>query len=367
MSGTNKQSNFIDFINHLLTFNKQQELFQRKQNANANANANANNESHIDSDLRDDDFPFRFNISAKVVVRICEIALEIFKTESNILYLEAPYNIFGDIHGQFSDLVHFLEMCGLPPDNKFLFLGDYVDRGNNSIEVCMLLFAMKILFPESIYLIRGNHECPEINRLYGLYSECESRFGADKDIVFDKINNVLCALPLCAVINNKIFCVHGGISPYLNKLDDINKITRFGPIPDSGLLCDLMWADPTMTLVDNWGLNSRGISCTYNADAVEKFLKRNKLQLICRAHQLVSEGYKFFADNKLVTVFSAPNYCGNCGNDGAVMKVSQDLVCSFIIIKPTNIPTSNASNASNASNSNNPKIRKMRSLDKIDY
>jgi len=362
MSGTNKQSNFIDFINHLLTFNKQQELFQRKQNANANANAN--NESHIDSDLRVDDFPFRFNISAKVVVRICDIALEIFKTESNILYLEAPCNIFGDIHGQFSDLVHFLEMCGLPPDNKFLFLGDYVDRGNNSIEVCMLLFAMKILFPESIYLIRGNHECPEINRLYGLYSECESRFGADKDIVFDKINNVLCALPLCAVINNKIFCVHGGISPYLNKLDDINKITRFGSIPDSGLLCDLMWADPTMTSVDNWGMNSRGISCTYNADAVEKFLKRNKLQLICRAHQLVSEGYKFFADNKLVTVFSAPNYCGNCGNDGAVMKVSQDLVCSFIIIKPTNIP---ASNASNASNGNNAKIRKMRSLDKIDY
>ena len=355
MSRTNKQSNFVDFINHLLTFNKQQELFQRQNNVNyANQLKHSNQEAQLDSDININNLPFRFNISSKVVVRICEIALEIFKAESNILNLEAPLYIFGDIHGQFSDLVHFLEMCGLPPDNKFLFLGDYVDRGNNSIEVCMLLFAMKILFPENIYLIRGNHECPDVNRLYGLYAECETRFGSDKDIVFEKINEVLCALPLCAVINNKIFCVHGGISPHLNKLDDINKIMRFGKIPDSGLLCDLMWADPTLAPVE-WGTNSRGISYTYSADSVEKFLKRNKLQLICRAHQLVSEGYKFFANNKLVTVFSAPNYCGNCGNDGSVMKVSADLVCSFIIIKPTNIPA------------NNTKDRKTRALDKIDY
>lgn len=364
MSGTNKQSNFIDFINHLLTFNKQQELFQKNQGIkSANVNRDLQNESNLYSNI--DELPFRFNISAKVVIRICEISLELFRTESNILHLEAPFNIFGDIHGQFSDLVHFLEMCGLPPDNKFLFLGDYVDRGNNSIEVCMLLFAMKILFPTSIYLIRGNHECPEVNRLYGLYSECESRFVADKDIVFESINKVLCALPLCAVINNKIFCVHGGISPDLNRLDDINKIQRFGKIPDSGLLCDLMWSDPTLAPVDCWGMNSRGVSCTYNGDAVEKFLKRNKLQLICRAHQLVSEGYKFFADNKLVTVFSAPNYCGNCGNDGAVMKVSEDLVCSFIIIKPTNIQSTNA--PSNGSNPNNTRVRRSRVLDKIDY
>jgi len=349
MSGVNKPSNFIDFINHLLTFNKQQELFQKKQN-NSETNiqqANLNNDNM-------DNLPFRFNISAKVVFRICEIVLEIFKTEPNILYLDAPLNIFGDIHGQFSDLVHFLEMCGLPPENKLLFLGDYVDRGNNSIEVCMLLFAMKIIFPDNIYLIRGNHECPDVNRLYGLYSECESRFGADKDIVFDKINQVLCALPLCAVINNKIFCVHGGISPHLNKLSDIDKIQRFCKIPDSGLLCDLMWSDPTLALSD-WGINSRGVSCTYNANSVEKFLKINKLQLICRAHQLVSEGYKFFANNKLVTVFSAPNYCGNCGNDGAVLKISEDLICSFIIIKPTNILSSSSKN------------RKPRTLDKINY
>ena len=362
MSRSNTQSNFIDFINHLLTFNKQQELFQKQQATNQNANQQV----YSNAANTFDNLPFRFNISSKVIVRICQIALEIFKAESNILNLEAPYYIFGDIHGQFSDLIHFLEMCGLPPNNKFLFLGDYVDRGNNSIEVCMLLFAMKILFPDSIYLIRGNHECPEINRLYGLYSECESRFDSDKDIVFENINQVLCALPLCAVINNKIFCVHGGISPHLNKLDDINKIMRFGKIPDSGLLCDLMWADPTLASVD-WGMNTRGISCTYNSNSIEKFLKRNKLQLICRAHQLVSEGYKFFANNKLVTVFSAPNYCGNCGNDGSVMKVSDDLVCSFIIIKPTNIPANIPANISSNIPANNTNVRKNRVLDKINY
>ena len=161
------------------------------------------------------------------------------------------------------------------------------------------------------------------------------RFGSEAKMVFNKINEVLCGLPLCAVINEKIFCVHGGISPHLKTLDDIRKINRFGKIPDSGLMCDLMWSDPSPT-AENWAVNNRGVSCTYNAVSIIKFLKNNKLQLICRAHQLVSDGYKFFANNKLITIFSAPNYCGNCGNDGAVMKISDTMICSFIIIKPTN-------------------------------
>ena len=259
----------------------------------------------------------------------------ILKNEPNVLIINSPLCVFGDIHGQFSDMIHFLEMTGLPPNNKFLFMGDYVDRGNNSIEVCALLFAMKIMFPDSIQILRGNHECPEINSLYGLLNECESRFGNDARMVFNKINEVLCVLPLCAIISNKIFCVHGGISPHLKTIEDITKINRFCIIPDKGLLCDMMWADPSQTVTE-WGISVRGIGCTYNNTAIARFLKNNKLQLLCRAHQLVSEGYKFAANNKLITVFSAPNYCGNCGNDGSVMKVSSDLVCSFIIIKPTN-------------------------------
>ena len=310
-------SNFINFINHLLTFNKQMELFKCQNPVENNT-------------------PFRFNISSRVMIKLCELAKPILYHEPNILDLKAPINVFGDIHGQFADMIHFIEMTGLPPKQKFLFMGDYVDRGNNSIEVCALLFAMKIMYPNNIQILRGNHECPEINCNYGLLTECETRFGNDAKIVFNKINEVLCVLPICAIINEKIFCVHGGISPYLKTLEDIKNINRFGKIPDVGLMCDMMWSDPSNSTV-KWGENARGISCTYNSLAIISFLKNNKLQLLCRAHQLVSDGYKFFANNKMITVFSAPNYCGNCGNDGAVMKVNEDLVCSFIIIKPTNI------------------------------
>lgn len=315
-SNTNQVQNFYKFINHLLTFNKQMELLKNNKSYNPN-------------------IPFRFNISASVIIKLCQEVKPLFYQQPNIIHLEAPLNLFGDIHGQFSDLIHFLEMTGLPPGNKLLFMGDYVDRGNNSVEVCALLFAMKLLFPDSVQLLRGNHECPEVNTNYGLLEECKSRFGKDSDMVFKHINEVLCCLPLAAIINKKIFCVHGGISPLMKSITEIEKINRFGTIPDTGLLCDLMWSDPANT-TDNWGMNGRGISCTYNHNAVMEFLRYNKLQLICRAHQLVSDGYKFFANNKLVTVFSAPNYCGNCGNDGAVMKINANLECSFIIIKPTN-------------------------------
>ena len=311
------QIQFINFINHLLTFNKQMELLYSQKPSEKNK-------------------PFRFNISSNVIIKLCDLVKPILQAEPNVLNVSGSINIFGDIHGQASDMMHFLEMTGLPPHQQFLFMGDYVDRGNNSIEVCALLFSLKIMYPNKIHILRGNHECPEVNSLYGFLNECETRFGSDGKNVFNKINEVLCVLPLCAIVSDKIFCVHGGISPYLKKVNDINKINRFIKIPDGGLLCDLMWSDPTSNTTETWGTNSRGISCTYNLTAVETFLNNNNLQLICRAHQLVADGYKFSHNNKLITVFSAPNYCGNCGNDGAIMKISENLVCSFIIIKPVN-------------------------------
>jgi len=314
-TNTNTNANFIDFINHLLTFNKQMDLFHVKYP-----------DSHK--------LPFRFSISARVIIKLADLAKAIFAQESNVLHVTAPLTVFGDIHGQFSDMIRFFEMSGLPPDNSFLFLGDYVDRGNNSVEVVALLFALKIMYPNKIWILRGNHECPEVNAMYGLLGECEERFGNDAKQVFTKINEALISLPLCAVINKKIFCVHGGISPSLNVLDDINKINRFCSIPDKGLMCDLLWSDPSSSLKEEWGASSRGVSCTYSEQCVANFLHRNKLQLICRAHQLVPDGYRFFSNHKLITVFSAPNYCGNCGNDGVVMRVSINLECSFFIIKP---------------------------------
>jgi serine/threonine-protein phosphatase PP1 catalytic subunit len=300
---------FTAFINHLLTFNNQQKLLKSVSN-------------------------LRFNITATTICRLSADVSKLFIAESNILTLSAPIFIYGDIHGQYCDLIRFLEMTGLPSKSKLLFLGDYVDRGKNSIEVLALLFSLKLQYPNHIYLLRGNHECPEINANYGFLQECKDRFGTEAYAVFEAVNKCLITLPIAAVINHKIFCVHGGISPHLTNLADITKINRMTNIPNDGLLCDLLWSDPK-TDKKSWNTNDRGVSYTYNEAAINTFLTTNGLDLICRAHQAIQTGYKFFNGHKLITVFSAPNYCGVHGNDGAVLKISKDLECSFLIIKPT--------------------------------
>ena len=308
---------FIKFINHLLSFDNQHNIL-------------------LEKNPQYKEMPFRFNIDPKVLMALSLKAGELFKTEKNVLDISAPINVFGDIHGQFNDLIRFLKMSGLPTKNKILFMGDYVDRGNNSIEVVALLFSLKIIYPKSIYILRGNHECSIINKSYGFYDECIERFGnIDGENLFNTINKTLETLPLAATINNKIFCVHGGISPNLKYINDINSIDRFTSIPDEGLLCDLVWADPKSSNTE-WEDSERGVSFTYNENALDKFMKTNNIDLVCRAHQMVANGYKFFNNNKLVTIFSAPNYCGECANDGAVMKINSNLECSFLIIKPIN-------------------------------
>ena len=286
-------------------------------------------------------YPFRFKINANTINALAIKCRDIFKKEPNVLKIKAPIYIFGDIHGQYQDLIRFLRMTGLPPKHKFLFMGDYVDRGNNSIEVVALIFAMKILYPNHVYVLRGNHECKMVNMNYGFYHECAQRFpensGNGKDSInpFHIINSTLKSLPLASVINDKVFCVHGGLSPELKFIQDIEKINRFVDIPDSGLMCDLLWSDPKSTN-ENWPHNDRGVSYYYNEKNINEFLIRNDLDLICRAHQMVVNGYSFFNTDKLVTIFSAPNYCGSCGNDGAVMEINSELECSFIVIKPVN-------------------------------
>ncbi|KAL5110400.1 Serine/threonine-protein phosphatase PP1-gamma catalytic subunit B [Taenia crassiceps] len=207
-------------------------------------------------------------------------AREIFLQQPALLELEAPVKICGDVHGQYYDLLRLFEYGGFPPDANYLFLGDYVDRGKQSLETICLLLAYKIKFPENFFLLRGNHECASINRIYGFYDEC--------------------------------------LSPDLH---------------NQGLLCDLLWSDPDKD-VTSWGDNDRGVSYTFGADIVSKFLAKHDFDLICRAHQVVEDGYEFFAKRQLVTLFSAPNYCGEFDNAGALMSVDEALVCSFQILKP---------------------------------
>ena len=249
-----------------------------------------------------------------------------------LLELEAPIKICGDVHGQFYDLLRILEFGGYPPDSNYLFLGDYVDRGKQSLETICLLLAYKIKYPENFFMTRGNHECSSINRIYGFYDECKKRFSIKLWKTFTDCFN---CLPVAAILDDKIICMHGGLGPDLDKIDRIRNILRPTDVPERGLLCDLLWSDPDDSS-NGFGSNERGVSVVFNGKIVNSFLKNNDLDLICRAHQVVEEGYEFFADRKLVTVFSAPNYCGEFDNAGAMMSVDENLNCSFQILKPAN-------------------------------
>ncbi|KAJ0981099.1 hypothetical protein J5N97_009354 [Dioscorea zingiberensis] len=272
----------------------------------------------------------RVQLSEAEIRNLCVVSKEIFLSQPNLLELEAPINVCGDIHGQYSDLLRLFEYGGFPPASNYLFLGDYVDRGKQSIETICLLLAYKIKFPDNFFLLRGNHECASINRIYGFYDECKRRFSVRLWKLFTDCFN---CLPVAAVIDDKILCMHGGLSPELDNLDRIRGIERPVDVPDQGLLCDLLWSDPDRE-IRGWGENDRGVSYTFGADMVAEFLNKHDLDLICRAHQVVEDGYEFFADRQLVTIFSAPNYCGEFNNAGALMSVDASLLCSFQILKP---------------------------------
>ena len=212
-----------------------------------------------------------------------------------------------------------------------MFLGDYVDRGKQSLECISLLLAYKIKYPNNFFLLRGNHECASINRIYGFYDECKRRYSIS---LWKTFTECFDWLPISALIDGRILCMHGGISPDLRSLDQIRQIKRPTDIPDTGLLCDLLWSDPERDIM-GWGENDRGVSVTFGVDMVIKLLEMTNIDLICRAHQVVEDGYEFFADKGLVTIFSAPNYCGEFDNSGAIMNVDEDLCCSFHVLMPT--------------------------------
>ena len=259
---------------------------------------------------------------------LCIKSMEIFMQESSFLELTAPIIICGDIHGQYRDLIRLFDFGGSPQKKQYLFLGDYVDRGKNSIECIALLLDYKVKYPKNIYLLRGNHESEMINRTYGFFDECRRRYNLRTWKIFSDCFNWL---PIAALVNERILCMHGGISPDLQSLNNIKQIVRPTEVPDKGLLCDLLWSDPEKGAED-WASNSRGISVLFNENLVEKALDELDIDLICRAHQVVEEGYEFFAQRKLVTVFSAPNYCGEFDNSGAFMIVNKDLMCGFKVL-----------------------------------
>ena len=271
-------------------------------------------------------------LSEREIFTVIDTVYPIIEKEESMLELEPPLYICGDIHGQFYDLLRIFEICKYPPQSKFLFLGDYVDRGKKSLECILLLLCLKIKYPENIFLLRGNHESADINRIYGFYDECKRKVSLK---IYKKFCNIFNILPITAIVGEKILCMHGGLALDLKTITQLKTIKRPTEIPEEGLLCDLVWSDPDETVLFDFMTNKeRGISVCFSKQTVKEFNEKNGLDLICRAHQVVEEGFQFFANMKLITIFSAPNYMGMFDNNGGILFVNEDMVCSINVLKP---------------------------------
>ncbi|WZZ11455.1 hypothetical protein YC2023_097376 [Brassica napus] len=286
----------------------------------------------------------QFFLDCNEIADLCDSAERIFSNEPTVLQLKAPIKIFGDLHGQFGDLMRLFDEYGSPSTAgdisyiDYLFLGDYVDRGQHSLETICLLLALKVEYQHNVHLIRGNHEAADINALFGFRIECIERMGERDGIwVWHRINRLFNWLPLAASIEKKILCMHGGIGRSINHVEQIESIQR--PITmeaGSIVLMDLLWSDPTENdSVEGLRPNARGPGLvTFGPDRVMEFCNNNDLQLIVRAHECVMDGFERFAQGHLITLFSATNYCGTANNAGAILVLGRDLVVVPKLIHP---------------------------------
>lgn len=261
---------------------------------------------------------------------MCEFAKTILSKEENVHSVRAPVTICGDVHGQFYDLKELFQIGGDLPDNNYLFTGDYVDRGYYSVETVTLLVCLKVRYPSRITILRGNHESKQITQVYGFYDECLRKYGNAN--VWQHFTALFDYLPLTAVVEGNIFCLHGGLSPSIDTLDQIKQLDRIMEVPHEGPICDLLWSDPDDRC--GWGISPRGAGYSFGQDISEQFNHSNDLKLIARAHQLVMNGYNWSHDRNIITIFSAPNYCYRCGNEAAIMEVDEFMKYTFLQFNP---------------------------------
>ena len=259
------------------------------------------------------------------LTNLCKEFCEISKGTSCVVNLTGPLVVVGDLHGNLHDLIRIFLANGLPPKTSYLFLGDYVDRGSFSLEVITLLFALKLKYPDNICLLRGNHEEKKTNAVYGFKSNIEQVYG--NDFLWTLFNSAFEYLPFIAIVNETIFCVHGGISPKITSIDDIDSlilpIETFPPIVD-----DLLWSDPIDDDIE-YIPSTRGVGLAFGHKATEKFLQTMHFDRIIRAHQPASKGIDYKHDSKVLTVFSSSNY-NMTGNICGYVTVSPDLGANYL-------------------------------------
>ncbi|KAG8853762.1 3',5'-cyclic-nucleotide phosphodiesterase (PDEase) (3':5'-CNP) [Tulasnella sp. 330] len=266
---------------------------------------------------------------------ILDKASEILRSEPNLLEIDAPITVCGDIHGQYFDLMKLFEVGGNPADTRYLFLGDYVDRGYFSVECVLYLWSLKIWYPDTLFLLRGNHECRHLTDYFTFKLECKHKYS---EKLYDAVMDSFCTLPLAAIMNKQFLCIHGGLSPELHTLDDLRNIDRFREPPTHGLMCDILWSDP----LEDFGAEKtqelfihnhvRGCSYFFTYHAACQFLERNNLLSIIRAHEAQDAGYRMYRKTKttgfpsVMTIFSAPNYLDVYNNKAAVLKYESNVM-----------------------------------------
>eukprot|EP00658_Telonema_sp_P-2_P031640 TRINITY_DN23630_c0_g1_i1.p1 TRINITY_DN23630_c0_g1~~TRINITY_DN23630_c0_g1_i1.p1 ORF type:complete len:355 (+),score=73.06 TRINITY_DN23630_c0_g1_i1:204-1268(+) len=265
-------------------------------------------------------------LGEKQIGLLCMRAKEVFMQMANVQTVRCPVTVCGDIHGQVYDLAELFDIGGRCPDTNYLFMGDYVDRGYYSVECVALLVCLQLRFPDRITILRGNHESRQITKVYGFYDECLRKYGTASP--WRLFTDLFDYMPLAAVVEEQIFCLHGGLSPKLETLSQIQELDRNQEVPHEGAMCDLLWSDPDDRT--GWGISPRGAGYTFGADISERFTHLNGLKLIARAHQLVMEGYNWSHDSHVVTIFSAPNYCYRCGNMAAMMEIDENMKYHFL-------------------------------------
>jgi len=262
--------------------------------------------------------------------KLCDLVKSYLLEESNVQPVSSPVTVCGDIHGQFFDLLELFRTGGELPGNSYIFMGDFVDRGYHSLETFTYLLLLKARWPNKITLLRGNHESRQITQVYGFYDEVQQKYGNPN--CWKYCCSVFDYLTLAALIDGRILCVHGGLSPDIKTLDQIRTIQRNQEIPHEGAFCDLMWSDPEE--IETWQVSPRGAGWIFGSKATLEFNHTNNLELVCRSHQLVQEGYKYmFPEQSLVTVWSAPNYCYRCGNVASILSLDENLNRDFKIFK----------------------------------
>lgn len=266
-------------------------------------------------------------ISEANIINLIIECRKILRNEDMLLRASGNFVIFGDIHGHFFEFLGMMD--GLEPhrnvdmdasinsETKFIFLGDYVDRGQKSVECILYLMAMKILYPDRYFLLRGNHEEAIMNvQDNGFYSNCKNTFGAR---IFAEITMTYSYMSVAIILNDTIFCVHGGISPILNDVNELNNIEK--PTNIDGVILDLLWSDyrdDVDTFEDNY---DRGCAYFYGIKAIDNFLDQNSLTCIIRGHEFFSDGFSNMADGRVISIFSAGNYIPGIENTPAVITI----------------------------------------------